>query len=380
MDLMAIQASLDREKDSNERGLLLKKIDLLKKTAEDRIRSEQREISFETKEYTIELAVEKYSKYQEEGRNELFVPDYQREFVWSEERQSKLIESLLIGLPIPYIFTADVLSDDPEEDGRVEIVDGSQRIRTLHAFCSNQLTLIGLAKIKELNGFTFQDLAESRQRRFLRTPIRVIELNASCGEESRRELFERINTGSDILKDMEVRKGSKLGSSNFYNNVLLPCSESPLFRSLAPMSEAKIRREEPLELALRFFAYLDQYKEFNKSVASFLNDFMEEKATIDDTDAQKMKREFEQMLLFAEKHFPNGFRKSANAKSTPRVRFEALSVGIALALRDSPQLDSIKLDWLDSKDFLAHTTSDASNSKPRVISRIEYVRDKLLGL
>ena len=62
------------------------------------------------------------------GNNELFVPDYQREFVWDEERQSKLIESIILGLPIPLIFLTE------NNDGRLEIIDGSQRIRTLSAF------------------------------------------------------------------------------------------------------------------------------------------------------------------------------------------------------------------------------------------------------
>ena len=69
--------------------------------------------------------------------NEIFVPDYQREFVWPNDRRSKFIESVLIGLPIPYIFVADV----GKGEGRLEIVDGSQRIRTLAAFVGNEFEL-----------------------------------------------------------------------------------------------------------------------------------------------------------------------------------------------------------------------------------------------
>ena len=63
---------------------------------------------------------------------------------------------------------------------------------------------------------------------------------------------------------------------------------------------------------------------------------------------------------------------------TPRIRFEALSVGIALALRQDPDLLPVSMGWLDSDEFKAHMRSDASNSKPKVISRIEFVRDNLL--
>lgn len=104
------------------------------------IDKQQRNVSYDTKEYTIELIVNKYYNGIKKDENEFFVPDYQREFVWDDIRQSRFIESLMIGLPIPYIFLAETKS------GRYEIVDGSQRIRTLSAFIHNELKLKGLKK------------------------------------------------------------------------------------------------------------------------------------------------------------------------------------------------------------------------------------------
>lgn len=74
---------------------------------ENEIELQQRNVSFDTKEYTIEIIVSKYLTDLDKDANEFFVPDYQREFVWDECRQSRFIESLLIGLPIPYIFLAE---------------------------------------------------------------------------------------------------------------------------------------------------------------------------------------------------------------------------------------------------------------------------------
>ena len=85
------------------------------------------------------------------------------------------------------------------------------------------------------------------------------------------------------------------------------------------------------------------------------------------------------MIDFVGKNFPYGFAKSAKAKSTPRVRFEAISVGTALALRENPNLEVDNVDWLNSQEFKQYTTSDASNNEGKLKSRIEYVRDKLLG-
>ena len=189
-----------KEREVSATTQIISDIESLKNSAEEQIRKHQKDVDFQTKEYTVELIVQKYSEGLEDDKNELFIPDYQRDFTWPEKFKSKLIESLLIGLPIPYIFIADVASDDPEYDGRTEIVDGSQRIRTLHAFLTNKLELTELKLLTQINGFKFEDLPLSRQRRFNRIPIRIIELSQQCNEDTRRDLFERINTGSDTLK------------------------------------------------------------------------------------------------------------------------------------------------------------------------------------
>jgi hypothetical protein len=378
MDIIELKSELQKEEDAKKRAALLAQLEVFKQDAEEQVRTEQKDVDFETKEFTVELLVNKYHSGLEDDTNELFVPDYQRDFVWSEKRQSRLIESLILGFPIPYIFTADVLSEDPELDGRIEIVDGSQRVRTIHAFIHNELTLQDLKSLSSLNGFNFQDLPLSRQRRFMRIPVRVIELSSKCNEETRRDLFERINSGSDILKDMEVRKGSELGSTSLYTQVIKPCSAIPSFKDLAPLSEAKEKRDERLEFTLRFFAYLENYQNFDHSVRDFLNEYMHANGTIDTQKQDAMKAEFAQVLDFVAHYFPAGFRKTVTAKSTPRVRFESLAVGVALALREDPSLAPQNLDWISSDKFKGLTTSDGANSRVKVIERIEYVRDRLL--
>ncbi|HCB2161559.1 TPA: DUF262 domain-containing protein [Escherichia coli] len=378
MDIIELKSELQKEEDAKKRAALLAQLEVFKQDAEEQVRTEQKDVDFETKEFTVELLVNKYHSGLEDDTNELFVPDYQRDFVWSEKRQSRLIESLILGFPIPYIFTADVLSEDPELDGRIEIVDGSQRVRTIHAFIHNELTLQDLKSLSSLNGFNFQDLPLSRQRRFMRIPVRVIELSSKCNEETRRDLFERINSGSDILKDMEVRKGSELGSTSLYTQVIKPCSAIPSFKDLAPLSEAKEKRDERLEFTLRFFAYLENYQNFDHSVRDFLNEYMHTNGTIDTQKQDAMKAEFAQVLDFVAQYFPAGFRKTVTAKSTPRVRFESLAVGVALALREDPSLAPQNLDWISSDKFKGLTTSDGANSRVKVIERIEYVRDRLL--
>lgn len=348
-----------------------------REAAEAEIREKQKVVDYDTKEYPVEVLVKKYREGLDEDTNELYIPDYQREMIWPEPLQSKFIESILLGLPIPYIFVADLPpEDDDEEDlARLEIVDGTQRIRTLDRFLNNELKLCGLEKLKQLNNFKFSDLPLARQRRFNRGTIRMIVLTEKADEETRRDLFERINTGSVPLNDMEKRRGISPGP---FVDLLEELGKDSKFQKLCPFSDVLKSKREPEEFVLRFFAYLNNYKNFDKRVDEFLNEYLK-KYNNYVIDKDGMRSEFHQMLDFVEKYFPNGFSKTKGNVKTPRIRFEAISVGVALALREKSDLVPKSIKWLDSPEFKEYTTSDASNSRPKVIRRIEYVRDQLLG-
>ena len=116
----------------------------------------QKITDYEIKEWPIGVLVEKFTNGRETDESEIFIPDYQREMVWTPRQQSRFIESILIKLPVPFIFAADVGQGDRE--GSLEIIDGSQRIRTLDNFLSNKLELVGLKRLTHANGMKFSDL------------------------------------------------------------------------------------------------------------------------------------------------------------------------------------------------------------------------------
>jgi Protein of unknown function DUF262 len=256
----------------------------------------------------------------------------------------------------------------------LEIVDGTQRIRTLYRFLENELRLCGIKKLEGLNNFKFRDLPISRQRRFNRATIRMIVLTDKANEETRRDLFERINTGSITLNDMEKRRGISPGP---FVNLLEELAKDPRFIKLCPLSPSSIASREPEEFVLRFFAYLHNYKNFDRQVNTFLNDYLKSKNK-SQVDLDIFRKEFYMMLDFVGEYFPNGFSKARGHVRTPRIRFEAISVGVALALKQKNDLIPKSIDWLESEEFKEYTTSDASNSRPKVVKRIEYVRDNLL--
>lgn len=333
------------------------------KKAEKQILEQQSRVDYDIRDFPIAFIVENF----DEG--EYFVPEYQREFVWGDDYKVRLIESLLLGLPIPLIFLSDT------ETGELEIVDGVQRISTLSAFLNNELQLQGLKKLSLINGFYFQDLPPAQQRKLNSKSLRVIVLRSNTSEDIRKELFNRLNTSSLKASDSEVRKGSYGGE---FLDFIIKLSERPKLLEIAPISDKLLKRQENIELILRFFAYSNNYVNFKHGVQSFIDEYIDNEK--DKFDAGLMEEEYTRMLNFAEKYFPYGFRKNKSAKSTPRVRFEALSVGINLALRINKDLKPRDVEvWLNSDDFKKLTTSDGSNSKTRVKKRIEFVRDKLLG-
>lgn len=344
----------------------------MKEAAELQIVEHHKIIDYDTREYPVEVIVSKYLERLEDDDNDFFVPDYQRDLTWPEDHQSRFIESVLMGLPIPLLFLADVEG----KEGRAEIVDGSQRVRTLARFMQGELRLSGLKRLDKLNGFTYEDLPPSRKRRFGRHTVRMIEMREGVDEESRRDIFSRINTGNLRLNPMEVRWGTQDGP---FLRFIKTCSENERFKKLVPLSEKAVKLREPQEFVLRFFAYLENYRKFDRSVIDFLNEYLKAaQQTFNDDVEARAKQEWEQMLEFSERHFGTFAKKQGHVR-TPRIRFEALSVGTALALRQNPDLVPASMAWLESPEFKAHMRSDASNSRPKVIARIEFVRDQLLG-
>lgn len=330
--------------------------------AEAEIVRQQKTLDYDTKEFTVELLKAKLDN------GDIYIPNYQRKFIWSTARQSKFIESVLLGLPVPFLLCSEM------KDGRLEVIDGSQRLRTLKAFLDNELQLDELEKLTVLEGYRFRDLPTSQQRKFANRTIRMIVLSDKADDTVRFDLFERINSGSVSLNPSEFRKGAFPGP--FYD-LVLECARDPTFRRLCPVGIRQAERGEREELVLRFFAYAEKYTEFRHDVTAFLNEYIREQNQITDHSLKRMK--FQRMLAFVDRYFPYGFRKTAKSKSTPRVRFEAISVGTHLALEQDENLVPHRMDWLESDEFKKLTTTHASNSAPRLRDRIQYVRDALLA-
>ncbi|MCW1842309.1 DUF262 domain-containing protein [Prosthecomicrobium hirschii] len=334
-------------------------------------------VKFLVTDFTVEFLA---TKVREE---EYYVPPYQRELVWKNVMQSRFIESVLIGLPIPFLFFWQA------NDGRLEIVDGSQRLRTLLRFLDGELKLKGLDLIQSLEGFSFNDLTKSRQRKFSSRVIRGIVLDNSVDEATRTEMFNRINTGGTKANEAEVRRGSLPGKMT---DLISEMALFDKFVELTPISDELVKSREREELIVRFFAFLesaridnnciviegwqDRPRDFIFSFVKHANKIAEERPDY----IASLRIEFEAMIDFVKRNFRTGFRKSISGTQIPRVRFEAIAVGVGLALRTRPELATEVISteqWIDSDDFRKITTSDAANVKSKVLGRINFVYERV---
>lgn len=339
--------------------------------AESQIVDHSKRIDFYLTEFSLELLANKMND------GEFEVPAYQREFTWEPERKSRFIESLLMGLPIPFLF----FWESPKT-GKLEIVDGSQRLRTIQEFFLGNLALGELEVLSHVTGFRFRDLPESRQRKLKNRSIRGVVLNEHADAAARFDFFERVNTGSKIANKAEVRRGALSGS---FMDLVISLTQDQLFVNLAPVSANQLKQREREELATRFFAYSDGLDEYQDQVSAFLFTYckkMNQHFIDNPQDIESYRQRFISTMEFVSKNFPLGFRRTAKGIVSPRSRFEAIAIGSYLALQERPELANIEIsveEWLDNKKFKEVTGADGANAKGRLNGRINFVRDRLLG-
>lgn len=339
---------------------------------EEQILEQSRRIEFYLTEYTIELLALKMQK------GEFVVPDYQRAFTWEEERKSRFIESVLMGLPIPFLF----FWENPTT-GKLEIVDGSQRLRTIEEYILGDFVIGDLEELSLLSGLRFKDLPDSRQQKIKNRSIRGIVLSEHADEESRFDLFDRINTGSKIANSAEVRRGVRRGP---FLDLVISLTQDPNFISLAPVSDKQEKEREREELITRFFAYGDGLEDYKDRVSAFLFTYTKKMNAYFEQNPEGVevyRQNFLQTMDFVSRNFPWGFRRTNNGKATPRARFEAIAIGSYLALQERPELLGKQIaveEWLKGEEFATVTGSDGANAIGRLKARIYFVRDHLLGV
>ncbi len=210
----------------------------------------------------------------EERGDLVLAPDFQRENVWDKKHKSELIESILMGIPIPLIYLFE------NEDGIRQIIDGKQRITSLKGFLNNEFALSSLSMLPHLKGLKFKEISPLLQAKIEDYQLHSYVIQPPTPESVKFNIFERVNRGGVNLNKQEMRHALYQGKAT---KLIEDLAESPDFKS-ATGGGVKSNRMRDRYLVLRFVAFYllttnqllnIQYKSdvdsFLASVMKFLN-------------------------------------------------------------------------------------------------------------
>jgi hypothetical protein len=337
----------------------------------DELDDQRRKVDFDTYDISVKQLLSMVA-----DRTIDVAPEYQRHFRWGTARQSQLVESVFLGIPIPPMFMAT------NRDSSWEVVDGVQRLSSLIHFAASDetrehiglrtpLQVSGLEKLPSLNGELFDRLPQTIQTQFMLRPIKVVTLSDKSDTVVRFDLFERLNTGGVRLSNQEIRACVFRGE---FNDFLGELAGSADFRHVVRLPDSQQHDRTDEECVLRFFAFLHGYREFEHSVVDFLNDYMRD--TREGFDYAGNRDLFTKVFGELASILPEGIHRRGR-RSTPLNLFEGVAVGAALAIRQNGRLQpQVSTEWVDGQDLRGWTTG-ATNTQPMVAGRIEYSATQL---
>lgn len=339
----------------------------------NQLERETRKVDFDS----FDISVKEIVSMSEEDIIDI-APEYQRQFRWPLENQSRLIESVFLGIPVPSLFMA------ANKDGSWELIDGVQRLNTLIHFVGSEqqlrkfefktpLRLDGLEILTEYNGCTFADLPQSLRLKFSLRPLKVTTLSDKSDLKVRFDLFERLNTGGIKLTDQEIRACVFRGQ---FNEFISELANSESFNAVVNVPAAKKYDGTREELVLKFFAYKESREKFEHSVVGFLNDYMESAST--KFNYKKGRDIFDKTFSSLREALPDGIRRGGRS-ITPINLYEAIAVGAADAIEEGHDIGLSNVSTWINDDELKGLTSGATNSRVRLKARIEYCFSRFSG-
>jgi hypothetical protein len=335
------------------------------------IKPEQRRLHTETYDFSVSTLLE-YLK-----NNRLFVPEFQRRYVWSDAQASRLVESLIIQCPIPVIYL------NQEQDERLSVIDGNQRLTSLQRFADNIFPLKGLTAYPELEGNFFHELDPRFQRHILNRTLRCIVILKDTHPQVKFDVFERLNTGSVKLSSQELRHGLFFGP---LMDLVAKLAKSKNWTSLFPAGPDRRMRSE--EFVIRFLAFHYDAENYEKPLSAFLNSFAKKNRAATTDQLDEYKSLFEEVASLVHKVYGDLAFKvfDANKKiisSFNAALFDAEVLAVSGNLEKARKFTAEKRNaWLDilaalfADENFAKTISRATSDERLVKNRIENLRKR----
>lgn len=328
--------------------------------------------------------------------NDLIKPTLQRKYVWKIDEASRLIDSILLGLPIPSIFLAK------KEEKRL-IIDGYQRIKTVYDFVNGIFTknnkMFRLSNSKIINarwrGKSFLELSDDEQRRIKNTTIHAIifEQKKPDNDSGMYQIFERINTSGRTLYPQEIRNCIYQG---LYNDLLMDLNRNEKWRAILNCDEDS--RMSDVENILRYFSIrnLSNTEDYNKNqiiLKKFLNDNMALNSNLTQSEYDKYKSDFTCIINKIFEHLgKTAFNNISDNKSNdgaieysnkfvnkfhPTI-FEAVMISFQYGIEKNLPFENMlekQLNLLNDSEFKEATTirtTNVENIKKRISLATRY--------
>lgn len=330
---------------------------------------EQRRLQTETLDFSISTILDSLEK------GHIFIPEFQRRYVWSTTQASRLIESLIIQCPIPVIYL------NQEKDEKLSVIDGNQRIISLQRFIKNQFLLKGLTTYPELEGLRFFELDSRFQRHILNRTLRCIVITKDTHPQIKFDVFERLNSGAVRLTPQELRHGIYNGS---FMKLIAELGKNKTWKSLInPGAEKRMKTEE---LIIRFFSFHFYMNNYKQPLAGFLNEFAELNREISEIKKSELTELFDNSVdnlvnLYGDlafKVFDKDFKPINNFNA---ALFDAEMLSLSHLKKEIKITEKQKATFLKNladlfyDDEFIKTISKSTSNKNQIKSRIKILTE-----
>ena len=317
-------------------------------------------------------------------------PNFQRHFVWDRTRQSKLIESILLGLPLPSIYLSQY------SDGKLTIVDGLQRITTIQRFMNDKLELCNMEYFEECNGKKYSQVKEILPllllRKFRQTQIMCFVIDYRSPEALKFDLFRRLNTGGKTLNDQEIRNCLSRPHLQYLLKKMILTDEFILVTS----KSLNDKRMAAQEMALRFIYFYEQYTEenpigeYNGEMRDSLDNYIDKLNKLSEHELDKYINLFRKSMQMAFILFgKNAFRKVSLNKNSPKTPINKplmLAISVLLAkyydvykdkVSEKINLEKELAQLLEDDSNLLKVITTSTTHKASILYTISTLKEKL---
>lgn len=319
---------------------------------------------YDISSYGADLDVEGLVKRLKRG--DIFIPSFQRDYVWNQAEASRLVESLLLGLPVPGVFLAK-----EGESNKMSVIDGQQRLKSLLFFYEgffnpkegdSRKRVFKLKNVQpQFEDKTYENLEEEDRIKLDNSIIHATIIKQESPNDNNTSIyhvFERLNTGGRKLTPQEIRSAIYIGK---LNEMIADLNNYPSWRELFGKKNNRLKDQE---MILRFFAMYTLLNDYTKPLKEFLNKFNGRYRNPTDEEIERLSDIFKRTTdLILEKFGKNAFRPDRVFNA---AAFEVLMIGISKRLDSDIKFDAIvqNLEVLyKSQDFIDSITRATSDDK-----------------